>query len=264
MRQEKRSGFHIIHGIRSEVMKMRGTFALWVHLALPLLGIVLFSLYYSRMQIWDPLTKASAYLQVTGIAYPFVIGVVCSGSIQLEENVGMQFLSGTGSRKTTGILLKLGTLLLMSFFSNALAVIGFGTVFGSILKQDVLGISFYFMETLLIFLSVAVLYLFHMYLSLQFSKAASIGAGIVETLIGALLLTGLGEGIWYYIPCAWASRFAEYTVQLGQMGEMEQKMHTVLRQELERGVTGMAVITVVVFLLFLLWSYHFEGRKGME
>lgn len=264
MEREKKTGFHSIHGICSEILKMKRTTALWIHLALPAAAVLLFSLYYSRMQIWDSLTKASAFLQAAGIVYPFVIGVVCSGSIQLEENVGMQFLSGTGSHKTTGLLVKLGTLLLLSLLSAALAVVGFGAVFGGILKQDVLGIPFYFRACGVLFLSVAVLYLFHLFLSLQFSKAASIGAGIAESLVSALLLTGLGEEIWYYIPCAWAVRFAEYTVRLGADKALGQEMKELVIRELERGAVCMAVMTAVAFLLFLLWFHHYEGRKGIE
>lgn len=264
MTGEKNMGFHIINGVQSELLKMRRTFTFWVHFALPLAGVLLFSLYYSRMQVWDALTKSSAYLQMIGAAYPFVIGVVCPGSVQLEENVGMQFLSGTGRRKTAGLLLKLGTLLLMSLLSTALAVAGFGGAFGIVLGQDQLGMPFYFKVTMMIFLSGVVLYLFHLFLSLQFSRAASIGAGIAESLLSALLLTGLGEGIWYYIPCAWAARLAEYTMRLDRAAGMSREFQAAIRQEFAMGVACMAVITAAAFLLFLVWFHYFEGRKGIE
>ena len=36
----------------------------------------------------------------------------------------------------------------------------------------------------------------HLFVSFQFGKGASIGLGIVEALLVALLLTGLGDRIW--------------------------------------------------------------------
>lgn len=261
MIMEKKKSFHVMKGLHAECLKMKRTVVFWIHLAFPLAGVLLFSIYYSWTQIWDALNKTSAYLQAVGAVYPFIAGVVCAGSIQLEENVGMQFLSGTGRKKEAGLLLKLGTLLLMSFLSAAVAVMGFGAVFGTVLGQDVLGMLFYFKETAAVFLCAVVLYFFHLFLSLQFSRTASIGVGIVETLISALFLTGLGDGIWYYVPCAWAARFAENLVRHAAGASMNGEIQSAVRQEIEKGTVSMAVITAAAFLLFLLWFHYYEGKR---
>lgn len=254
----------VVRGIRAELLKMKRTPVFWVHVMMPCVGVILFSMYYAGNQIWDPLDKSSAYLQAVAIVYPFVTGMICTGSVQLEGNSGMQMMSGIGRHKEDGILCKLAALLLLSFASAAAAVIGFGVVFRLILRQDLLGMGFYIKETGILFLSVAALYLIHLFLSLQFSKAASIGMGIVETLVSALMLTGLGDTVWHYIPCAWAVRFVENILRLTKEAGGDAQMQMLIRQDSLRGAVSMAVLTGTVLLLFVLWFHRFEETKGRE
>ena len=47
-----------------------------------------------------------------------------------------------------------------------------------------------------------------------FGKGASIGIGIIGSLISALMLTGLGDGIWQVIPWAYSMRLSSYFILL--------------------------------------------------
>ena len=78
-----------------------------------------------------------------------------------------------------------------------------------ILKQNVLPPNFYIKIVLIIFLSQIFLYIFHLWLSIRFGSGASIGIGIFESLIAGLFITGLGDGIWQYVPCSFAVRFCD-------------------------------------------------------
>ena len=41
---------------------------------------------------------------------------------------------------------------------------------------------------------------------MSFGKGASMGLGIAGSLIAALMITGLGDATWKYIPWAWGVR----------------------------------------------------------
>lgn len=252
----------MVNGIRSELLKMKRTPILWVHIVLPLLGVLLFSLYYSRMQIWNPNTKASAYLQSVGVVYPTVIAAVCAGAVQLEGSAGIQRMFCTGRRKETGLLYKCAALLLLALMSTAVSALGFGAVFGGILAQDELGFLFYIKVTAVIFASVLILYLFHLFLSLRFSKTASIGVGIAESLVSALMLTGLGDGIWQFIPCSYAARIPEGVLRLTVSSAEDAVIQKLILNETLKGFAVMAVFTGLFFLCFLLWYQRFEKSEA--
>ena len=43
-------------------------------------------------------------------------------------------------------------------------------------------------------------------------KSVSMGIGIVGSLLSALLVTGLGDFIWKFLPWGWGVRFMDYCV----------------------------------------------------
>ena len=56
------------------------------------------------------------------------------------------------------------------------------------------------------------IYLIHLFVGMSFGKGASMGLGIAGSLIAALMITGLGDATWKYIPWAWGVRAMDYTV----------------------------------------------------
>lgn len=56
------------------------------------------------------------------------------------------------------------------------------------------------------------IYLIHLFVGMSFGKGASVGLGIAGSLIAALMITGLGDATWKYIPWAWGVRAMDYTV----------------------------------------------------
>ena len=63
-----------------------------------------------------------------------------------------------------------------------------------IMGNDSIEISFYYKETLIVFSSNILLYMIQYLVVFYFGKGASIGIGIIGSLISALMLTGLGDG----------------------------------------------------------------------
>ncbi len=56
------------------------------------------------------------------------------------------------------------------------------------------------------------IYLIHLFVGMSFGKGASMGLGIAGSLIAALMITGLGDATWKYIPWAWGVRAMDYTL----------------------------------------------------
>ena len=60
--------------------------------------------------------------------------------------------------------------------------------------------EFWGMAALAMWMGSLPLYWIHLFLTLRFSKNLSLGFGVAEMLISALLLTGLGTGILVFFP----------------------------------------------------------------
>ena len=83
-----------IHMMRAEWQKMRHTILLPIHVAVPLLGSGVFLLYY-WMGNRHGITEISGFMQIMGTVFPFLAAIVCSRSIQLEEDNHFQSFLGT-------------------------------------------------------------------------------------------------------------------------------------------------------------------------
>ena len=95
---DKRRG---AHRMRAEWQKMRHTILLPIHVAVPLLGAGVFLLYY-----WignrHGIAEISGFMQIMGTVFPFLAAMVCSRSIQLEEDNHFQtFLRNSEAVKGT-------------------------------------------------------------------------------------------------------------------------------------------------------------------
>lgn len=101
------------------------------------------------------------------------------------------------------------------------------------------------------------LYLLHLTASLRFGRGASIGVGIVGSLVAALMLTGLGDTIWPYIPFAWGVRFISlWTIHASGT------MLSPAVSGLSAGITVWLLGTILAALLCAAWFQRWEGRSA--
>ncbi|HEX3016922.1 MAG TPA: lantibiotic immunity ABC transporter MutG family permease subunit [Caproicibacter sp.] len=240
--------------IGSDIQKFKHTSMLWIHLLLPV-GIAALFLGYYTVSPWKTDAKISAYLEAVGTAFPLIISLVCSKSIDQEGQAGsfQVMLCGTQSR-TVSYFSKLVVMTLLGAFSIILAVSVFAAGFQAAPK------SVYFKAMILLIAGSIFLYILHLFLSLRFGKGASIGLGIAESLISALALTGLGDGIWYYIPCTWGARLCDYLIYLWVHPESSRMWIT----ERNRWLMFAVPATIVAFILSILWFKNWEGRKNYD
>lgn len=115
--QIKRRG---AHRMRAEWQKMRHTILLPIHVAVPLLGSGVFLLYY-----WignrHGIAEISGFMQIMGTVFPFLAAMVCSRSIQLEEDNHFQTFLGTAKR-SKALLAKCAVLHILSLAAVLLAI----------------------------------------------------------------------------------------------------------------------------------------------
>lgn len=128
--------------LRADLLKSRHTPFLLIHLLAPLIGVGVFLAYYSYSP-WSANDKALAFIQSLGCAFPTLIGLVCSMSVEQEANAGQfQGMLAIPANKITTFISKLLLLLLFGFGAVLFAYTLFGLGFGGILQQDRLGMPF--------------------------------------------------------------------------------------------------------------------------
>lgn len=247
----------ILRLMKADFMKMKNTPFYWIHICVPFTGIIMFLLYYSFSK-WNAASKVLAYLQALSIVFPILIGIVCSMVVEQEAMAGrFKEMFAVEYGKQRALLSKISILLITGCISAVIAVGGFLVGFKYILNQNVLPLTFYRDIILIIFGSQIFLYLFHIWLSFLWGNAASIGIGIFESLISALIITGLGDGLWQWIPCGWSIRFCDYFLK--NFYRVSGSYNLVA--DVNIGVRNSILFTVIFGIFLGIWFNFYEGRK---
>ena len=63
--------------IKADIIKLKSSQIPWMHLYIPILGLVIFLIYYSYAP-WTSFSKVSSYLQVLSITFPMLISIITS------------------------------------------------------------------------------------------------------------------------------------------------------------------------------------------
>ncbi|MBU3188166.1 lantibiotic immunity ABC transporter MutG family permease subunit [Clostridium bowmanii] len=244
----------LLRCIKSDFYKLRHTSILWIHLLIPLAGAFTFLLYY-HITAKNSIGDIKTYLEVLAIAFPLLIGLISGIVIDQEELAGnFQVLLTTSKLKCTTYLSKLIILLLLGSFSIILAVGIFALGF------HVVPCLFYLKAAGALVLGNIFIYILHVFISLQFGKGASTGIGVSGSLISALMLTGLGDYIWHFIPWAWGVRFCDNMIyQL-----IYSSFSTEFASDSQNGLFIMLFAICIAFASSLCWFRKWEGRKSYE
>lgn len=244
--------------IKSEALRMRHTTLLKIHLILPAAGAAVFLVYYSFSR-WDSAGKVLGYLQVVSSVWPFLCGLICGMSEEMEADCGYQNFFLLPGRKFQALLSKWLVLLGAGLAACLIAVMGFAVVYYFYPEGDVYSMAVYLEAALAIWLGQTVVYLMHLMLALCFGKTVSIGTGIAGTLLACLMLTGLGDGIWMWFPWAWSGRFASYLL-LYTGRSSGQVLSLSVKGELWFCLAASMIIAGLIFL----WFTGYEGRRVQE
>lgn len=246
----------LLRYIRADYIKTKHTPLRMAHIAVPCAMAAVFLSYYA-VTPWNAYSKVNAYFEMMGLGYPFLIGTFCAIVAEQESYAGtFQAMLSVPQRKTAFVS-KLSLLVLLGLFSVVLASVLFGTGYYFGLKQHVVNYSFYWIAAFVMLGGNIFLYIFHMFLALRFNKGISIGLGIAESLLSAVLLTGLGDSVWIFVPAAWASRMV---CSMMSAYSTEEAPHI----DCSNGMWICAVVTTVAFVFYLIWSSRWDGGKGND
>ena len=103
------------------------------------------------------------------------------------------------------------------------------------------------------------IYIYDSFVGIMLGGGASIGLGFVETLIALLSITNLGENIWYFLPCTWASRLSATYIVGSELADS-----SYLIKEFTMWGYVAIPITVVIFTGSLLWFNRWGGKSISE
>lgn len=251
----------LVYSLQAEFQKTKRLPIRMMHLAIPVGVAVVFSVYYMYAP-WNRYEKVAAYFQILGIGFPFLIGLFCAMTSEQEQSAGgyqgMLAVSGRGNAFWGKLLL----LMLMGLFSVCLASLLFGvgcpkkvqSVFFEDYRQVFL---FYAKSAMLLWGSSLFLYIMHLFLALRFNKSLSMVLGIVESLVSALFLTGMGDGIWMFVPASWASRMVTGLLLM-------ESGRNFLWEEFKEAMEICVLLTVVSAVCFSIWCCRWEGKSSSD
>lgn len=247
-----------IRAIKSDIYKMVHSQVLLIHLLVPLFGMVAFLAYYT-VSPWGETQKVSAYLQVLAMAFPMLIGIVTvMVSEQESQAASCQMMLSTPCKRYIPHFAKLIVIIIFGLFSSVIAVFGFGIVY-RLMGNVVFPLSLYIKLAILLFFGNITLYILQYIVSFAFGKGIGLGLGIVGSLLSALLLTGIGDRVWTFLPWSIAIRFCSMFV--------ESKVTNVPFINLPGVIQGMMFIgltSVILLLILVLWSTKWDGRKNKD
>lgn len=242
--------------MQAELLKLRHSFLISLHLLVPIAGSLIFLLYY-RISNWNEMAQISGFFEVMGIAYPFVISIVCAKAVELEEDNHFQTFLGVSVKKRYAFLSKWLVLLLLALGAVLTATFLFAAGNRFLPGNRVFGMSVYLKTAFLLWAGGLPLYLEHLYLNLRFSKSVSVGIGAAQFLLSALMLTGLGDGRWQFLPCTWAARGSQTFLLFSFQG----KNVPLLLVELKNWRFFGILLTALLYVIIMIWFHYYEGRQ---
>lgn len=246
----------LIRGIRSEAWKGRHSLFFPVQLLLPLLAIGALKLYYEIGHAFTASFRLSVAVTLLAAAFPVGIAWMTAVSVGREEESRFQRLLTAPSR--AGVLA--GKLLVL----YGMGVLAAGTaVSGLYLPVPELSAA----GGVLLFTAFAavgaILYPLHMFLNLRFGKTCSLLAAFAGGVLGLLLLTGIGDACWQWLPYSALARLVRYVGAL-YCGELSEQERLIYGMEIRKAAPALLLWLSVCIPAVFIWFRRWEGRSVME
>lgn len=241
----------VLSAIRSELLKVKHTSFWKIHVAMPLIGALLFALYFLLYGSVDGGRKLKLILELTVMVFPLLIGVIVGLNVLQEERAShFQTLLAVPNRGRM-FLAKLIVLYgagaaalgcLYALFLLALGLTGqLGAINISLLIQAVIGMA----------LGNLIIYVLHLFLSLKFGLGVSLFWGVFESLQIIMYSNIELKGAARYIPFARSVNWVHDILN-----------HTFWQNGIEWLLT--LILTACALLAAIKWFSHWEGRKNYE
>lgn len=268
--------------LRADFKKTKGLSIRAAHIAIPVAASAVFLVCYMYSS-WESHVKIEAYFQVLGIGFPFLISVFCAMLAEQELFAGAYQNLLSVPKRPAVFFSKWLLLVLSGAGAVLLASVLFGAGFSLLPGEQNVSGAFYPAAALILLCGNLFLYVLHLFLALCMNKGVTLGAGIVESLLSALLLTGMGEGVWFFVPPAWGPRLVTVLLRACDMpagyaagghatggpvygAAFLQKFnaYVMIDTDCRTALLTCAALTVGALAAFLLWARRWDGVRGNE
>ncbi len=235
--------------IRAECYKMKGTWFFPFHVLIACFSALLFLAYYACHD-FAPEKEWAWYIKAVSMVFPMMVSIVCMMSVRIEEKNHFLAFLGIGMRKRYSLLAKWAVLSAAGFFAVTTAVGAFFVIWSTKGKSgDFLNLCIF--TILVLCFSSQGMYLMHLCVCLRWSGNISLCIGAFQSVLAALLQTGLGDGIWQFFTCAWSGRWSScLLLYVCANGKAD--------------FSGNLKVCVCIMILWITgvfaWFQYFEGR----
>lgn len=237
--------------VHSELIKTKHTPLGAIHLCMPIVGALLFIVYYFLYSSTADDKKLKMILELTATVFPLLISVIVGLNVTLEEKAShFQTLLAVPSRQKVMLakltclygagVISLFCLFLLFILGTQLLEIADTVQFGTLTKAAA-GIAF----------SNFIIYVLHLFLCFKFGLGLSLFWGVFESLQCILYSNIELKSAARYIPFAWSMNWVQDILN---------------HQFFTHGTEWIwiVILTISSLLLSLLWFSDWEGRKSYE
>lgn len=240
-----------ISAVHSEMIKVKHTSFWAIHAIIPILGALIFILYFMIYQDLNEYRKFKLILELIALVFPLLISVIVGINITQEERASyFQAILAVPNRSKL-----FGAKLVMLYVAGilALAILLGLFIFGSSILKLVSPLSIIVLMQAAIGLALGnlIVYMWHLFLSLKFGLGISIFCGVFESLQCILYSNIKLQGIWRYIPFAWSMDWIQDILNDRLLDRMVEW-------------TIIVVLMTCFSLVIIRWFYYWEGRKNYE
>lgn len=249
--------------LHADGYKMKRTPFIWMHVGLPLIWTVVYLLYiqgrpYALVNVY------TGYMEALGAMMPLLSGIICGMVAAQEAQAGhFQNVLTRTRTKETGYVSKLLLVWGCGSLAIILSVLLLGIGITLVLPVAHVPYGAFLLGAVYLLLSSVILYVIQLWVSFTFGIGASILLGGSGTLIAAIMITGLGDHIWHYIPWAWGVRMTD-SIALLHMGTLTGTVQSYLEQDMAMGWLWVITASLITLLGSLFWFRHWEGSRAYE
>ncbi len=248
----------------ADVLKMKRTPFIWMHVAAPVLCAGFFLLYMMYGRIQEPYVLYSVFFNVIAVLYPLIISIVCGMSASVEEQAGyFQMMLAVPHSKIVSFAGKLLLLLLLNVLSAGLATCLYLAGLKFVLHINDLPYLLFLKGGAWLIAGSIPLYMISFFVGIQYGMGPSGLLGGAGLLMAALMNTGLGDIIWRFFPWAWSVRLSGLAGLL-HFDKVKKEFLPYVRYDMRFGEIMLYFSIVILCLAGLYWCRRWEGRRSYE
>ena len=241
--------------LKADLYKFSKSKIIISHFIIPIVGVILMSLYF-RFSQSNKIEEVSAYIEVISMAFPLIISIVITMIYEQEDEEGFKYFLSTPSKRCIPHISKLLLLFVFGLIATLISILGFGLL-SNLMDTEKINITFYLILAIVIFVSNVPLYMMQYLIAFCFGKGANMGAGIIGSLISALMATGLGNGIWFVLPWGYSVGLSGFFLQYF----MNEKSNVLLQNDVKLAVASLIVFVAISIIILTIFSKNWEGVR---